>query len=99
MGYESLSEVYLTKYNAGDAKFHLFLIIKQDSDECETMHANYFESVGLNATITEGRMLAQDPYQGDFIIYWYKNYVVGSINYSDEIIADKNLRRLIKNLN
>jgi Family of unknown function (DUF6599) len=99
LGYEPLNGVFTVEYEIDENYFEMFLIEKGNAQICRQMIEDYFRSVKLDSTkIDEGKMLINDPYQGDFYVIWKKNILIGVINYSNAKLAEQYLDLMDENL-
>jgi hypothetical protein len=84
MGHEFLNNVFVVKYKEGDKFFELFSLKRNSPEECRKIIDQYkaFTSVTYD-TSKEGEFLFKDPYNGDVLIIWKGDVLVGARNFRD----------------
>jgi len=99
MGYESLNKVFTAEYEIEGNYFELFFIEKENDKVCRAMLKEYFKSIEQDTSIiNEGKILINDPYQGEIKTILKKNILIGAINYSDTKLAENHLELFLNNL-
>ncbi|VAX16945.1 hypothetical protein MNBD_IGNAVI01-210 [hydrothermal vent metagenome] len=99
LGYESLTKVFTTEYNADSKSFKIFITQKNDVKSCRKMLEDYFVSIKNDTkNIKEGFIYVKDPYQGEYDILWQGNIVAGVIDSPDAELNKKYLEKISKNL-
>lgn len=99
MGYESLNRVFTVEYEIEGNYFELFFIEKENDKLCREMLVEYLKSIERDTSIIhEGKILINDPYQGEINTILKKNILIGAINYSDTKLADHHLGLFLDNL-
>jgi hypothetical protein len=99
MGYESLNKVFTAEYEIEGNYFELFFIEKENDKVCRAMLKEYFKSIEQDTSIiNEGKILINDPYQGEIKTILKKNILIGAINYSDAKLAENHLELFLNNL-
>ena len=100
LGYESLSEAYTVNYRIDKDQFDLFIIKKDNALSIKRMLNNYYNSIKLDINeLRQGKILVNDPYQGEYHIIWIDEFIIGTVNFNNENVALKLMDMIKKKIN
>jgi hypothetical protein len=99
LGYAFFHSGFTADYELQDKKFKLFVIERENRDECKTMIEKYLQTIkSPRKEITEGRYTLSDPHHGEIDLQWQGRYVWGIMNINDVDLRSKYLKLLEEGL-
>lgn len=99
LGHRFLTDVYRTDYQGANKKYSLFLITKENSEDCMEIVKKYhdFCKKPINK-IEEGEYKLSDRYNGEILINWGGKYVWGILSKEKMTKASDKIKYLEENL-
>jgi len=103
LGHRFLTDVYRFDYKASDSEFTLFLIKKENKNECEEIINKYHEFCKKSIEkIVEGEYKLSDRYNGEIYLVWKSNFIWGILT-KEKLHSDlsgvKHIEKKLKDLN
>lgn len=93
LGYSFLHSSFTADYELQDKKFKLFVIERENRDECKTLIEKYLQTIkSPRKDVTEGRYTLSDPHHGEVDLHWKGVYIWGIININDVDLRSKYLK-------
>ncbi len=100
LGHNFLGSAFTTDYLRENKNFKLFIIVRENKEDCLKLLKQYFEFAGKTEKIPEeGEIHISDKYNGEILIYWYNNMVFGTLNLEDrklQIQVIGEIKKLLK---
>ena len=84
LGHGFLGSAFTADYSRDDKNFKLFIIVRENKEDCLKLLKQYFEFAGKTEKIPEeGEIHISDKYNGEILIYWHNKMVFGTLNLED----------------
>ena len=84
LGHSFLGSAFTTDYSRENKNFKLFIIVRENKEECLKLLNKYFEFAGKTEKVPEeGEIHISDKYNGEILIYLYNNIIFGTLNLED----------------
>ena len=84
LGHSFLGSAFSTDYLRSDKNFKLFIIVRENKEDCLKLLKQYFEFARKTEKIPEeGEIHISDKYNGEILIYWHNNMIFGTLNLED----------------
>jgi hypothetical protein len=84
IGHEFLKPAYTANYNLDGKEIQAFIIDGKTKEGARQVLGEYFGFTKQPADFAEGKLLAQDRYNGNIPIVWKGRYIIGAIQDSGE---------------
>jgi len=84
LGHSFLGSAFAAEYSRENKNFKLFIIVRENKEECLKLLNKYFEFAGKTEKAPEeGEIHISDKYNGEILFYWHNNMVFGTLNLVD----------------
>jgi hypothetical protein len=94
LGYGFLKSAFTAEYQ-GEKNYKLFIMHFSDNAEAKETLKKYFEQVKFSdKDISDKNYMIEDPYNGNIFIGLAGNYLLGTINLSDETMALSSINKM-----
>ncbi|OGP74949.1 MAG: hypothetical protein A2V86_17420 [Deltaproteobacteria bacterium RBG_16_49_23] len=93
LGYAFLHSSFTADYELQAKKFKLFVIERENRDECKNMIEKYLQTIkSPRKDVTEGRYTLSDPHHGEIDLHWQGKYIWGILNLNEVSLRLKYLK-------
>ncbi len=84
LGHSFLGSAFAADYSRENKNFKLFIIVRENKEECLKLLNKYFEFAGKTEKVPEeGEIHISDKYNGEILFYRYNNMIFGTLNLED----------------
>ena len=80
IGHEFLKPVYTSNYELFGKKFQAFVIDAKTSENAKQILSEYFKFTKQTDSLSEGKLLIQDRYNGSIPVVWKGAYLIGAFD-------------------
>jgi len=85
LGHSFLGSAFAADYSRENKNFKLFIIVRENKEECLKLLNKYFEFAGKTGEAPEeGDIHINDKYNGEILIYWHNDMIFGTIDLEDK---------------
>ncbi|TKG93500.1 hypothetical protein EYV94_17290 [Puteibacter caeruleilacunae] len=100
LGYSFFKNTFVTDYNNNEKDFKVFIVTTDTSEDAKQVLRTYLKTIGKEENdIDEKAYTIDDPFNGSLVIYPSKNYLLGTLNCTNNKLRKdifKSLRKRIK---
>ena len=84
LGHSFLGSAFAADYSRENKNYKLFIIVRENKEECLKLLNKYFEFAGKTEKVPEeGEIHIRDKYNGEILFYWHNNMIFGTLNLED----------------
>ncbi len=99
LGYAFFHSGFTADYELQGEKFKLFVMERENKDECKTMIEKYLQAIkSPGKEVTECRYALSDPHHGEIDLQWQGRYIWGILNLNEASLRLKYLKLIEERL-